>query len=83
MKLGVNGGCSSDGLSGHSIHPANVRKQWQAAAGHVGGISCAGRCAKKCRFPVESWLAELNVRPEREEMRLAHVSEGRRHPVIP
>jgi hypothetical protein len=56
MELGVNDGRSSDGLSGQSIDPAKVRKQWQAAVRHVGGISCAGRCAKKCRFPAESWL---------------------------
>jgi hypothetical protein len=36
MELGVNGGCSSDGLSGQSIDPAKVRKQWQAATRDVG-----------------------------------------------
>jgi hypothetical protein len=30
-ELGVNGGCSSDGLSGQSIGPEKVRRQWRAA----------------------------------------------------
>jgi hypothetical protein len=47
MDLGVNDGCSSDGLSGQSIDPAKARKQWQAAVRDVGGGVLAPEGAQK------------------------------------
>jgi hypothetical protein len=61
MELGVNDGCSSDGLSGQSIDPAKVRKQWQAAVSRQtrrtsGGFLAPEGAQKKVGFHVACWV---------------------------